>query len=437
MALEPPLTDAAETKLKQVRDRIEAALHDLVSDMLVAATAERDTAVSEAQAQGAAAADAQQRAAQSLAAEREATERRLAEAKAQMAAQLEEDRAAERQCDLACLERLVDAVRDFDGAASLSQVLDKLADHAALHVARIAILVVRDSELRPWRTVGFDQSAADLSAMKLPLDAPTVVRQAIDTGARATTGSGVPGAALEPLPFVNLPADRVGLALPLTVGVRTVAVLYADEGPTTEPAVPSAWPEVLEILSRHAACRLEMLTVARAYGLHAQPFDPAQGRPFDSGRGEPRTQGAHGEQAGPAGPAARSNTATVVAEAPADQAGRLTPPAGGRPPSLATDKPVEAMPHAEESRQISEEDASALRYARLLISEIKLYHEDAVNEGRRDGNLLARLGPEIARARKLYDERIPADVRSRADLFGQELVRTLANGDPRLLGQDR
>jgi hypothetical protein len=84
---------------------------------------------------------------------------------------------------------------------------------------------------------------------------------------------------------------------------------------------------------------------------------------------------------------------------------------------------------------VSEEDASALRYARLLISEIKLYQEDAVNNGRRDANLLERLGPEIARARRLYEERVPADVRSRADYFGQELVRTLANGDPRLLGQ--
>ncbi len=127
--------------------------------------------------------------------------------------------------------------------------------------------------------------------------------------------------------------------------------------------------------------------------------------------------------------------------APADAAGgaseaapRHTPPAGGRPPSLATELPVDAG-RAQQSRQISEEDASALRYARLLISEIKLYHEDAVNEGRRDANLLARLGPEIARARKLYEERVPADVRSRADNFGQELVRTLANGDPRLLGQ--
>jgi hypothetical protein len=78
---------------------------------------------------------------------------------------------------------------------------------------------------------------------------------------------------------------------------------------------------------------------------------------------------------------------------------------------------------------------SAQRYARLLLSEVKLYNESAVEEGRRDGNLLARLGPEIERARRLYEEKIPAVVRERVDWFDQELVRTLAGGDAALLGQ--
>ncbi len=99
------------------------------------------------------------------------------------------------------------------------------------------------------------------------------------------------------------------------------------------------------------------------------------------------------------------------------------------------ESPAGAVGRPEPVPQESEEDASALRYARLLISEIKLYHEDAVDQGRRDANLLERLGAEIARARRLYEERVPPDVRSRGDHFGQELVRTLANGDPRLLGQ--
>jgi hypothetical protein len=80
-----------------------------------------------------------------------------------------------------------------------------------------------------------------------------------------------------------------------------------------------------------------------------------------------------------------------------------------------------------------DEHASAQRYARLLVSEIKLYHQNEVVEGQRDRDLATRLGGEIARARAMYEERVPAHVRQQADYFRQELVRTLANGDATLL----
>jgi hypothetical protein len=85
------------------------------------------------------------------------------------------------------------------------------------------------------------------------------------------------------------------------------------------------------------------------------------------------------------------------------------------------------------SQEPDDADLSARRYARLLVSEIKLYHEPAVAAGRRDRDLMARLGGEIARARVLYEQRVPPAVRERADYFHDELVRTLANGDSTLL----
>jgi hypothetical protein len=81
----------------------------------------------------------------------------------------------------------------------------------------------------------------------------------------------------------------------------------------------------------------------------------------------------------------------------------------------------------------NDEDASARRYAKLLVSEIKLYHENDVVAGRRERDLGTRLGGEIARARVLYDQRVPPHVRQRADYFREELVRTLADGDSTLL----
>lgn len=77
---------------------------------------------------------------------------------------------------------------------------------------------------------------------------------------------------------------------------------------------------------------------------------------------------------------------------------------------------------------------AAKRTARLLVSEIRLFHEPAVHEGRRTGNILARLAPEIEKARKAYNEQVPSGVRSHTDFFHQELIRTLAGGDATLLG---
>lgn len=81
-----------------------------------------------------------------------------------------------------------------------------------------------------------------------------------------------------------------------------------------------------------------------------------------------------------------------------------------------------------------DEDQAARRYARLLVSEIKLYNESAVRVGREKRDLLIRLGPEVDRARRLYEERVPTTVAARALYFEQELRQTLADGDASLLG---
>lgn len=82
---------------------------------------------------------------------------------------------------------------------------------------------------------------------------------------------------------------------------------------------------------------------------------------------------------------------------------------------------------------IGDEYVSARRYARILVSEIKLYHEDQVVAGRRERDLANRLGGEIARVRALYDERVPASVRQHTDYVLEEVIRTLADGDASLL----
>jgi hypothetical protein len=89
---------------------------------------------------------------------------------------------------------------------------------------------------------------------------------------------------------------------------------------------------------------------------------------------------------------------------------------------------------AELEQADDDEVQSARRYARLLLSEIKLYNETAVNEGREHRDLSRRLSSEIDRARRLYEERVPSTIPDRAGHFSHELIQTLAGGDPTLLG---
>jgi hypothetical protein len=187
-------------------------------------------------------------------------------------------------------------------------------------------------------------------------------------GEAARSGEAV-STSVAPAPaFAALGADRIGLAVPVTVGGRAVAVLYADDGSTAEPEAPASWPEAIQLLGRHASACLAHLTAVR--------------------------------------------TAQAMRAAPGVTAA--------------------AAPHVARS---ADDDTSARRYARLLVSEIKLYNEGAVRVGREKRDLLQRLRPEIERARRLYEERVPDAAGARGQYFQQELVQTLADGDAARLGE--
>lgn len=74
----------------------------------------------------------------------------------------------------------------------------------------------------------------------------------------------------------------------------------------------------------------------------------------------------------------------------------------------------------------------ALRFAGLLISEIKLYNEGKILKGLENNNLYEALQTEIEEARKMYQKRIGND--RYYDYFDDELVRILADGDRNKLG---
>lgn len=78
----------------------------------------------------------------------------------------------------------------------------------------------------------------------------------------------------------------------------------------------------------------------------------------------------------------------------------------------------------------------ARRFARLLVSEIKLYNEQKVREGRDAGDIYQRLQEAIDRSREMYDKRAAPAVAARYDYFYNEVINTLAEGDAAKMGAD-
>jgi len=362
--------DGLRARLAAEHDAALAALRADADDRVARARAEADELLAHARAEAderlaAAKAEAEASLAQTVAAAK-------AEADQLAGQELVDARAAERHLELAFAERLLDAVRRMDSARSLIEVLDVLVDASAREVPRVAVFLVRGSKLAGWRAAGFSRDD-DPCEREVPLDQAGLLTKAVRSSAAVAASdatSGDVGAA----PFGALPVASAAVAIPLRVGGETVGVLYGDDVSPREHEAPSAWPESIDVLARHACRCLEVVTIARVTQAVSIPA--------------------------PSSPTPRRYTP----QARAFQAGH------------------------------DDDDDAARRYARLLVSEIKLYHESAVTAGRRDRNLLERLRAEVDRARRLYDERVPAAVLARTDYFGQELVRTLANGDASLLG---
>ena len=275
------------------------------------------------------------------------------------------------QTELSRAARLAGATRNLDEARGLSEVLERLVQGAGQEVDRAAVLLVKGVRLAGWRLAGFAPGTPPAKSIDLSVSEAGLAGAVLKSGEAASRPSdAAEGPGLPP--FAANAGERHAMALPVRVGGEVVAVLYADAPRVNELSSDARWPAILEVLVRHASRVLEAMTVEQAAGLSLP---------------RPLARGSHSAVPGPV-----------------EQAGS------------------------------GDEETTARRYARLLLSEIRMYHEPIVDAGRRSGDLMSRLHGEIERARRLYEARVPESVQARAEYFDQELVRTLAGGDRTLLG---
>ncbi len=220
-------------------------------------------------------------------------------------------------------------------------------------------------------------------------------------------------AAFEPPP----PAVEAG-AFPTTADFEMTPAVVDHVAETAPPIDDSKLTEELKAFDASAIPELPVEPVPITES--AIVFEPPQ-PPIDPIRSEQSPFGHVAEQI-------QTTTfptaipATPVVEAVAAR------PSGSRLSDRQVDLPIEV---AEDERRLHND---ARRFARLLVSEIKLYNEKKVQEGRENNDLYERLREAIDRSREMYDKRVQTPVSSKFDYFHYELVNALAEGDVSRLG---
>ena len=390
------------------------------------------------------------------------------------------------------------AISEINEQASQAEILTILVNRASTFAPRVAFFVVKSEQVIGWRSRGFEGTVGDnaIHQISFQLAADT----AVGHSARSReTWSGGPGSHAEDHIILNRlgddPPARI-VALPLVVHDRGVAVLYADSAELDADAINL---EALETLVSVAGMAVELLaarsapagTVATPVEEPAAPAQETQPEPsreyetpaytpvaeydeltpvveesapapeFVSAEPEPIADEGEIEiepvpEVRPVFPVYEAPSEPLVEAlpeppVPVEPAAFEPPPpvvaAPQPPPVVETAAPVAAQPRrrygadVELPIEVSNDEerrlhSDARRFARLLVSEVKLYNEQKVTEGRNKRDLYQRLREDIERSRQMYDKRVKPEVAQRYDYFHDELVNTLAEGDVAKLGGD-
>jgi hypothetical protein len=372
---------------------------------------------------------------------------------------------AEQQKFQSKLDVLNGALREISQQQTQVEILGSFLDKAAVFAPRVAFFVVKSGNIVGWQARGFEGEFRNdsIRSVVFPPDSDTFFKQIAEskTSFRGAVASHT-GVSEVVAKFGPIAPDFV-FAIPLIVRDKTVAILYADSGVTGSGTVDC---HSLEILMTGVSLTVELSSARAKLGIKTPEAHQAQVTP-----GKEASVAIRAESPAP------SLTATPVPPAVVEPAlERVEPsvaPAGAppeseRPSDVRTEEPtVEAFkaPEPPEStpaplsapstpvvspvpssfplppvESLGETDQKlhndARRFARLLVSEIKLYNEQKVQQGRRDKNLYDVLRDDIDKSREMYDKRVSPEVASRVDYFYEELVRILADNQVQALGRE-
>ena len=357
--------------------------------------------------------------------------------------------AGPRGAELSSIKR---SIRAVERGTTQIDILNSLLDQALSFGSRAALLILKGDSFAGWKGVGFGDDEAVKRFSAPASSVPELSRVLREDKVLSWNGANLASK-------LGAPAAKHAVLIPMVIKDKVSAVLYVD---SNDPGKLNQ--SALELLVFTTGLLIDTLTIRKkipspTLSSEGEPARPSQTAPPapQPAPAAPRPAAAP-QRAAPkfemeSEPSRRADSYATTAipsftpSAPAPPPSRPAASTHGAaasgsgeliekpstqyipPPGLkggartATPQPDDAKKHEE-----------ARRFARLLVSEIKLYNESKVDQGRKGRDIYERLKEDIDRSRQMYDERVAESVRKSSNYFYDELVRILADGDTDALG---
>ena len=308
-------------------------------------------------------------------------------------------------------DSLVKAVSAVQAVHTQREILRALLDNGAQYCGRIALFVVKSGAASGWQARGF----ADNDGVKdFALDPRASLLARVLEG-RAAISASTSEMDHKFISQFAAPADNKCILLPLTLREKVAALVYADCGKGAGARLDSS---SLELLVLATGAWLEVSSLRKSAGA---PEMVAAGKP------EPPVARAAAASAGPA------FNDPFAAHAPMHTKAAAAPAAAHVEPSSDS---ASANAFSGMSPEEADVHKKAHRFARLLVDEIKLYNQAKMMEGRKNKDLYDRLKEDIDKSRSTYQKRYGNTAAAAGDYFSQEVIRSLAEDDVSLLGNN-
>lgn len=324
----------------------------------------------------------------------------------------------------------LDLLRELDAKRSQSEILHAMLPVLAEHVARAVVLVLREGRVSAWSGVGL----SDAERLRLwtgePAASPALERLTENVVVCSFDPSEDPVFSTW---LAGEPTPSQALLVPVVLRGRLVGAVYLDrvDGQPWRPEPARGLVALSGLLIDTLAYRKTVPSppLSEPVTVELEPTEAEES--FGGPEGEPEEASADvGSDAESMADAQVDPSATVridSATAETESVEVTPPPEVPEPPAAEPEEEPE-----EEAEGPAHEEAR--RFARLLVSEIKLYNEDEVERGREQNSIYQLLKEDIDRSREMYEQRVAPEVLDSRDYFYEELVRILAEGDEDALG---